>query len=204
MFKSRYFRFLTVVAIAAIALAGVFTAFGQLFVLEDYPGGYTKTIYELKSEESPYPGTVTIEITPAGEDDFKVKMGFEGVEKREDLTLSLFGFFSPGMYYRSHQDTLDFTPLMRIDKKSVEPNKPYILPPGKLETGEREKIADIDVIMATFTDPAFPNQRIIIAIPDVETRKLLPFLPLFKLEEKKDDQWTITTSVELKKFEHHE
>lgn len=202
MFKNGYFRFLTVAAITAIVAAGVFTSFGQLFVLEDYPGGYTKATYKLTSEESPHPGTATMEIIPADDDHCKVRMSFEGVEKREDLILSLFSFFSPGMNYRSQEDTLDLTPLLRIDDRPVEPNKPYTLHPGKLETGERKKIAGIDVIMATFTDPTFPNQRAIIAIPDVETRKLLPFLPLFKLEENKDDQWTITTKVELIEFEH--
>ncbi len=200
-------RFKRLITIATIALSLVsITTFSQLFTLSDYPGGYTKAIFELTGENEANSAIVTMEITPLANEDYKTEMSFEGTEKRENLTLSLFGLYFPGMQYQLGQDRLDFSPLLRLDNYEVDTNKTYTLKPGRLETKEEvtltNLVTDIKIVKAIFTDPDYPNQRAILGIPDLETRKLLPFLPLFKMEENKDGQWTTITQVILTEFVH--
>jgi len=183
---------------AVVALIGGGLAVAQIFGLGDYPGGSLKVAYEITSEGSESPSTFAMEITPEG-DLFRVKTTSEALEKREDIELGLFGLFFMGFSFQpEEEDVIDLTALQALDEREVEPNKSYVLPGGtRLETGERSNIAGVDVVMGIFTDPDVPDQRAILALSDVTTRKLLPFSPLLQVEEKKDGEFQVTNKIEL-------
>jgi len=72
---------------------------------------------------------------------------------------------------------------------------------ARLITGNATQIAGVDVIMGTYIHPNYPDQRAVIALPDVETRKLLPFPPLLRVEQVSgNNQWKPLDGVELVKF----
>lgn len=178
----------------------------QIFGMGDYPGGSLKLAYEITSEESATPSTFAMEVTPEGDDTFRVKTISEAVQKREDLALGLFSLFFMGFHYRpEEEDVIDLTALQALDEREVEPNKSYVLPGGtRLETLDRSNIAGVDAVMGIFTDPDLPDQRAILALSDLNTRKLLPFPPLLQVEEKKDGEFQPASKIELIEFIYQE
>lgn len=187
------------VAVAALVLFGGSLVLAQIFGLGPYQGGTLKTVYRFTSESDRNHGTMTFEILPEGER-FRVKMIYDSLEKPEDIE-KLSKLFV-GFGHREKSD-IDLIPLLALDEREVEPNKDLVLPGGaRLQTQEKTKIAGIDVVMGIYTHKDFPDQRVIIAISDVATRKLLLYPPLLQLEKQEQGQFKVQDKIELLEFSH--
>jgi len=173
----------------------------QFFGIKEFPGGHLKVVYSTKNELSEHPGSFTVEIMPLGNDNYSIKTIFEDVQKKENIELGLFGLFFLGLHYSPETEAIDLSPLVALEGREIEPNKSYVLQGGaRLQTQDRSKIAGLDVIMALYTHPDYPDQRVNIAIADLAVRNLLPFPPLLQLEKKKDDTFQMTAEIKLVEF----
>jgi hypothetical protein len=88
-----------------------------------------------------------------------------------------------------------------LDEKKVElkPNERYLLPDGAvLQTQNQDQIAGVTVIRGIYTHPNYPGQRVLLALANLETSKLLLFPPF--LERQKDGK--MVTRVTLIEFSY--
>lgn len=195
-------------AISGLSLAlliGGAIVLAQLFGIGEYPGGHLKTVYQILSEESPNPATFSLEITPRPDGNYKITSITEAIEPKDRVELGLFSLFFLGFSLRPEGENLDLTPLMALGEREVEPNKSYVLEGGaRLITQDRSQIAGIAVVIGVYTHPSYPDQRALIALPDVATRRLLPFPPLLQVERKEGDQFKVIAKVELLEFLHEQ
>jgi hypothetical protein len=64
-----------------------------------------------------------------------------------------------------------------------------LLPEGaKLVTSEEVVIGGVKAVKGIYTHPKFEDQRAIVAISDLESRKILPYPPLLRIEKKRGRQ----------------
>jgi hypothetical protein len=192
-----------IVGFGLILVVGGAIALAQLFGMGEYPGGHLKTVYQMFSEESPNPATFSLEIQPLPDGNYKVTSTTEATEPLDQVELGLFSLFFLGFSLRPESEQLDLTPLMALGEREVEPNKSYVLEGGaRLTTQDKSQIAGIDVIMGIYTHPNYADQRALIALPNVATRKILPFPPLLQVEKQEGGQYKTTAKVELTEFLH--
>ena len=208
-------RLITVIILWLLGLALVSgTALSQtppqlayIFGMGPYPGGTLKTVFELQRGGMDKPTHfITIEIVPNGDlydmtettkspgqaaDDMSTGMGKSGAA----------GAVGARYDEREKAATIDLSPIQTLVDRNVEiePNQNYYLPDGaRLITEGWDQIAGIDVIMAIFLHPGFPNQRVQIALTDPATSALLSFPPLLIKEVDGEVQYR----VELIEFVH--
>jgi hypothetical protein len=192
--------------LCGLSLAGLIggaIVLAQLFGMGEYPGGHLRTVYRISTEEGPNPATFSLEITPLPDGNYKIISTTEAVEPKDRIELGLFSLFFLGYSLRPEGGNLDLTPLMALGEREVEPNKSYVLEGGaRLITQERAQIAGIAVVIGIYTHPNYPDQRALIALPDVATRRLLPFPPLLQVEKQEGGQFKVRDKVELVEFLH--
>lgn len=192
-----------IIGLGLVLLIGGALALAQLFGMGEYPGGHLKTVYEISTEESPNPATFSLEITPLPDGNYRITSITEAVESRDRIEFGLFSLFFLGYSLRPHSDKLDLTPLTALGEREIEPHKTYVLEGGaRLTTQGQAQIAGIDVIIGTYTHPDYPDQRALIALSDVPTRKLLPFPPLLQVEQQEGGGYKVVDKVELIEFLH--
>jgi hypothetical protein len=190
----------TVFALLVVLLCWSGTrVWGQIFGLGPYQGGQLKTVYRFTSEGDRNPGSMTLEISPET-DRFRVRMIYESLEKQEDiekLSRLLVGFG------HRERDEIDLLPLLALDERELEPNKDWVLPGGaRLQTQDRTKIAGVDVVMGIYTHRDFADQRAVVAISDLATRKLLLYPPLLQVEKQDKGQFKVREKIELLEFSY--
>jgi len=192
-----------IVSLGLIVLIGGALALAQLFGMGEYPGGHLRAVYQIATEESPNPATFSLEIEPLADGNYRILSTTEAIESQDDIELGLFSLFFLGYHLRPESDKIDLTPLTALGEREIEPHKTYVLEGGaRLATEAQEQIAGIDVIMGAYTHPDYPDQRALIALPDVPTRELLPFPPLLQTERQEGGEWVVTDKVELLEFLH--
>lgn len=200
---SRIKLILILVTIGVLA-AGGWAMAQRFFGLGEYPGGMLKEVYTIIHGDADYPPTTyTLEIKPDG-DKFDIHEVTESQDRPADAVGTGFGpaaiAGAAGARYEE-ESMIDMSPLSVLDEREVEvePNQSYLLPDGAiLQTGERTQIAGIDVIMAIYTHPNYPTQRVQLALADPEISKLLAFPPLMVRE----DEGEMVYRVELVEFSH--
>lgn len=182
------------ILMALLVIAGGGWAVGQIFGLAPYGSGTLEVTYLLTNQENdPNPGTLTLKIEPNG-DKFKVTENFEMLAAANELQVLVFshGFAHVPPGY------LDITPISALDTKPVEPNKEIFLPDGaKLVTQEEVTIGGVKAVKGIYTHPKFDDQRAIIAIGDLDSRKILPYPPLLRIEKQVNGQWILVALTEL-------
>jgi len=192
--------------IGALAVGG--WAMAQLILgLGEYPGGTLREVYTITHGGVDYPPTTyTVEIAPNG-DRFDITELIESPGRPADAVGTGFGTSGAArgvgtQYKEGDEEEIDLSPLAVLEEREVtiEPNQSYLLPDGALlETGELSQIAGVEVIMATYTHPRYPTQRIQLALPvDREIAKLLVYPPLFV----KEREGEMVRRVELVEFSH--
>ncbi|MCX8104140.1 MAG: hypothetical protein N3E42_06940 [Candidatus Bipolaricaulota bacterium] len=185
-------------ALMLLTLIGGSWALAQIFGIGPYAGGTLTIVYRLTDRENdPSPGTLTLKIVPEGSR-FKVTETFELLAERDQLSVLVFshGFSHVPKGY------LDMTPISALDTREVLPNREILLPEGaKLVTSEEVLIAGVKAVRGVYTHPKFEDQRAIIAISDLESRKILPYPPLLRVEKKDGDKWTLVALTELMSVE---
>ncbi len=169
-------------------------ALAQIFGVGPYAGGTLTIVYRLTDKENdPSPGTLTLRVVPEG-NKFRVMETFELLAERDQLSILV---FSHG-FAHVPKGLLDMTPISALDTREVQPNREILLPEGaKLVTRGEVTIAGVKAVEGTYTHPKFEDQRAIIAISDLESRKILPYPPLLRIEKKEGDKWTLTALTEL-------
>lgn len=169
-------------------------ALAQIFGIGPYSGGTLTAVYRLTNmENDPSPATLTLKIVPEGSK-FRVTETFELSAERDQLQVMVFshGFAHVPRGY------LDMTPISALDTREVLPNREILLPDGaKLVTRGEIVISGIKAVEGTYTHPKFEDQRAIIAISDLESRKILPYPPLLRIEKKEGDKWMLIALTEL-------
>lgn len=190
-----------IVGLSLTLAVGGALALAQLFGMGEYPGGHLKTVYEISTEENPNPATFSLEIAPQPDGNYKITSTTEAIESQDKIELGLFSLFFLGYSLSPQSDKLDLTPLTALGEREVEPNKEYVLADSaRLATQDRTQIAGLDVIMGIYTHPDYPDQRAIIALADVPTRKLLPFPPLLQVERQEGGEYKTVDKVSLVEF----
>lgn len=184
----------TSVAVMLLTLIGGGWALAQIFGIGPYTGGTLTAIYRLTNmENDPSPATLTLKIVSEGSK-FRVTETFELLAERDQLQVMVFshGFAHVPKGY------LDMTPISALDTREVQPNKEILLPEGaKLVTSEEVVIGGVKAVKGVYTHPKFEDQRAIIAISDLESRKILPYPPLLRIEKKDGDKWALVALTEL-------
>ena len=170
-------------AVSSLAVSQEPAQIAYIFGLGPYQGGTLKTVFEL--QRGGPDGAVhihTIEIAPK-EDLFTVTETIVSPDQTaEDLSTGGGKTGAAGAvgtrYDETKVATIDLSPLQALEERNVEiaPNQNYYLPDGaRLVTHDWDKIAGVDVIMATFLHPSFPNQTVEIALTAPDTSALLSF-----------------------------
>lgn len=199
----RNLRLWLIISVSLALVAGGAIVLAQLFGMGEYPGGHLRTVYQIFSEESPNPATFSLEIEPLPDGNYKITSTTEAIEPLDQVELGLFSLFFLGFSLRPEAEQLDLTPLMALGEREIEPNKSYLLEGGaRLVTQERAQIAGLEVIMGIYTHPSYADQRALIALPNVATRKILPFPPLLQVERQEGGEYKTTAKVELTEFLH--
>lgn len=192
-----------IISLSLTLAVGAGIVLAQLFGMGEYPGGHLKTVYQIFSEESPNPATFSLEIAPLPDGNYKITSTTEAIEPQDQVELGLFSLFFLGFSLRPESEQLDLTPLLALGEREIEPNKSYVLEGGaRLVTQERSQLAGLEVVMGLYTHPSYADQRALIALPNVATRKILPFPPLLQVEQQEAGQYEITAKVELTEFLH--
>jgi hypothetical protein len=184
----------TFAGLTLLMLIGGGWALAQVFGIGPYSGGTLTAVYRLTNmENDPSPATLTLKIVPEGSK-FKVTETFELLADSAQLQVLVFshGFAHVPKGY------LDMTPISALDTREVAPNKEILLPEGaKLVTSEEVVIGGVKAVKGIYTHPKFEDQRAIVAISDLESRKILPYPPLLRIEKKEGDKWTLVALTEL-------
>jgi|GEM_PF-1461312 len=182
------------VAVMLLTLIGGGWALAQIFGIGPYTGGTLTVVYRLTNmENDPSPATLTLKIVSEGSK-FRVTETFDLLAERDQLQVMVFshGFAHVPKGY------LDMTPISALDTREVQPNKEILLPEGaKLVTSEEVVIGGVKAVKGVYTHPKFEDQRAIIAISDLESRKILPYPPLLRIEKKDGDKWALVALTEL-------
>ncbi len=177
-----------------LAVLGGSWALAQVFGIGPYSGGTLTAIYRLTNmENDPSPATLTLKIVPEAQK-FRVTETFELLADQAQLQVLVFshGFAHVPKGY------LDMTPISALDTREVQPNREILLPEGaKLITSEEVVIGGVKAVKGVYTHPKFEDQRAIIAISDLESRKILPYPPLLRIEKREGDKWTLVALTEL-------
>lgn len=180
--------------LTVLVLIGGSWALAQIFGIGPYTGGTLTVVYRLTNmENDPSPATLTLKIVPEGSK-FRVTETFELLAERDQLQVMVFshGFVHVPKGY------LDMTPISALDAREVQPNREILLPEGaKLVTRGEVTIGGVKAVEGTYTHPKFEDQRAIIAISDLESRKILPYPPLLRIEKKEGEKWTLVALTEL-------
>jgi hypothetical protein len=184
----------TFAGLTLLMLIGGGWALAQVFGIGPYSGGTLTVIYRLTNMENDLsPATLTLKIVPEGSK-FKVTETFELLADSAQLQVLVFshGFAHVPKGY------LDMTPISALDNREVQPNREILLPEGaKLVTSEEVVIGGVKAVKGIYTHPKFEDQRAIVAISDLESRKILPYPPLLRIEKKEGDKWTLVALTEL-------
>jgi hypothetical protein len=192
-----------IIGLGLALMIGGALALAQLFGMGEYPGGHLRAVYQMFTEESPNPATFSLEITPLEDGNYRITSTTEAIEPQENVELGLFSLFFLGYSFSPQSDKLNLTPLTALGEREIEPHKTYVLEGGaRLATGDRSQIAGLDVIIGTYTHPDYPDQRALVALPDVPTRKLLPFPPLLQVEQQEGAGYKVLDKVVLTEFLH--
>lgn len=182
------------VAVMLLTFIGGGWVLAQVFGIGPYTGGTLTVVYRLTNmENDPSPATLTLRIVPEGSK-FRVTETFELLAERDQLQVMVFshGFAHVPKGY------LDMTPISALDTREVQPNKEILLPEGaKLVMSEEVVIGGIKAVKGVYTHPKFEDQRAIVAISDLESRKILPYPPLLRIEKREGDKWMLVALTEL-------
>ena len=170
-------------AMSSVALSQEAPQIAYLFGLGPYPGGVLKTVFELQRGGPDGAKHIhTIEIAPKGALFTVTETIVSPDQSAEDLSTGGGKTGAAGAvgtrYDETKLATIDLSPLQALEERSVQiaPNQNYYLPDGaRLVTHDWDKIAGVDVIMATFLHPSFPNQSVEIALTAPDTSALLSF-----------------------------
>lgn len=185
---------IALVGLILLTLIGGGWALAQVFGIGPYTSGTLTAVYRLTNmENDPSPATLTLKIIPEGSK-FRVTETFELLADSAQLQVLVFshGFAHVPKGY------LDMTPMSALDTREVAPNKEILLPEGaKLVTTEEVVIGGVKAVKGVYTHPKFEDQRAIIAISDLESRKILPYPPLLRIEKKEGDKWALVALTEL-------
>lgn len=191
-----------------VLLVGGWAMAQRFFGMGEYPGGTLKEVYTITHGDADYPPTTyTMEIKPDG-DRFDITEVTESQDRPADAVGPGFGRAGAAAGVRARFEEaggyIDMSPLSVLEEREVEiePNQSYLLPDGAiLKTEERTQIAGIDVVMAIYTHPNYPTQRVQLAyVVDKEIAKLLVYPPLLVTELEGE----VVTRTELVEFSHTE
>ncbi len=198
--------FLGLALVSGTALSQTAPQLTDFFGLGEYPGGTLKAVFKLqRGGEDAAVHYHTVEIVPNG-DLYDVTETIESPgQSAEEISTGGGRSGAAGAvgakYDEEKAATIDLSPLQTLAERNVEiePNQNYYLPDGaRLVTEGWDQIAGIDVIMAIFLHPSFPNQRVQVALADPDTNALLAFPPLLIKEVDGEVQYR----VELIEFVH--
>lgn len=208
MLNGKISRIKLVVILVAIGVlvAGGWALARRFFGMGEYPGGTLRVVYKIEHGDADYPPTTyTMTIKPDG-DRFDITEVTESQDRPADAVGPGFGGagMAAGVRVRFEEagGFIDMSPLSVLDEREIplEPNQSYLLPDGAmLKTEERTQIAGIEVIMAIYTHPGFPTQRVRFAsVVDEELAKLLVYPPLLVTELEGE----MVSRTELVEFSH--
>jgi hypothetical protein len=184
----------TFAGLTLLMLIGGGWALAQVFGIGPYSGGTLTVIYRLTNmEKDPSPATLTLKIVPEGSK-FKVTETFELLADSAQLQVLVFSHD----FAHVPKGYLDMTPISALDNREVQPNREILLPEGaKLVTSEEVVIGGVKAVKGIYTHPKFEDQRAIVAISDLESRKILPYPLLLRIEKKEGDKWALVALTEL-------
>lgn len=170
----------TVLSAGALIIAlGLWAVAQQGGFFQNYPGGASKSVYQIAQEKSNYPIVLTMEIQPIAPETFTVRTTSEVTGTRTDLERGVL----EGLARAQLEVNSEAIVALRSFLPDLQPNTTYVLPNGaRFEATIRDKIAGVDVIRGVLTDPKKPNQRTLLALT---ANKAVPFPPLLQIEERR-------------------
>lgn len=142
-----------------------------------YPGGFTRAVYEITTEELEDPIRLSWTVEPASEGKLRVTTTNEVIARRDQLETGVANGVAQAQLLL--QD--EAVQALLANREGLQPYTTFILSGGaRFVTGARETIAGVPVICGLLTDPEKPNRRTFLAITEDPT---VPFPPWMQLEE---------------------
>ena len=176
-------RGLTPWRLAAFGLAGLGVGLAWLAgaqtpnYFQQYPGGFTRAVYEITTEDLADPIRLSWTVEPAAEDRLKVTTTNEVIARRDQLETGVANGVAQAQLLL--QD--EIVQALLENRESLQPYTTFILSGGaRFVTGAQETIAGVPVICGLLTDPEKPHRRTFLAITEDPT---VPFPPWMQLEE---------------------
>ena len=147
---------------------------------QNYPGGFTRTVYQITSEELESPFTLTFQIEPSSGDEFTVTTTNRVTARRENLEAGV----TSGVAQTQLIIQDEAVQALWQNRRNLRPQTSFILPGGaRFATADRESIAGVSVLCGMLTKPERPTQRIFLAITEDVP---LPFPPWIQQEEERN------------------
>jgi len=166
----------TALGALALGLGGLVVAQTPNY-FQQYPGGYTRAVYEIVTEDLEDPIRLSWTVEPASEDRLKVTTTNEVIARRDQLETGVANGVAQAQLLL--QD--EAIQALLANRESLQPNTVFILSGGaRFVTGARETIAGVSVICGLLTEPEKPDRRTFLAITEDPT---VPFPPWMQLEE---------------------
>ncbi len=168
--------------ILALGLGGLVAAQAPNY-FQQYPGGYTRAVYEIVTEglEDPIRLGWTVEPASASDSDDRLRVVTtnEVIARRDQLETGVANGVAQAQLLL--QD--EAIQALLANRESLEPHTVFLLSGGaRFVTGARETIGGVPAICGLLTDPEKPDRRTFLAIAEDPT---VPFPPWMQLEEEK-------------------
>jgi hypothetical protein len=176
-------------SLVAMATVSLWTLAQSTGFFQNYPGGYSKSVFRIAQEGLQNPIILSMEVRTVDNDKLSVKSTNELLGSRKDLESKIFDGIA------RTQLEVNSEAINALRNQAILPNQTYLLPGGaKFISENRDTIAGIEVIRGILTDPKKQNRRTILALT---TDKSIPFPPLLQVDELRLLLYVTTYKLEL-------
>lgn len=180
---------------AVLAVAGM--AFAQTD-LSVFPGGTTKMVYKMRTEDMSQSMPLELTVTVHGDGTYTVRMVTEGTGTEDEL--GSFGFIGGMTSVSAGGHDVSYTSLQALmDQRSrLQEGQEYLLPGGGAFTNiVGATIAGVWCLQGTLVDPDETDTRTTVAFA---LSKPVYISPLIRVEELRNGQWVEIFSLELVEY----
>lgn len=185
-------RRILLLTVLAVLLTSLGTWAQSTGFFQNYPGGYSKSVFRITQEGLTNPIVLSLEVRSIDGDKLSVKTTNELLGTRKDLESKVFD----GIVRTQLEVNSDAINALR--NQTLLPNTTYLLPGGaKFVSENKDTISGVEVIRGVLTDPKKQNRRTVLAL---SSDKSIPFPPLLQVDEQRVLLYVTTYKLELTEF----
>jgi hypothetical protein len=180
----RALRIVLQAGLLTVASLGLWALAQTRDYFQNYPGGFTRAVYEITTEELENPITLGFQVEPTTGDLLTVTTTNRVTARREELEIGVTSGVAQAQLIL--QDEAVRTLLE--NRRNLRPQTSFILPGGaRFTSAERETVAGVTVLCGLLLRPDKPGQRTLLAITEDPTA---PFPPWVQQEQERSSGGT--------------